>query len=105
MDRSLAQVGQGAAMRGPHPGRGPSGHWAAIVAPCARGLKACRQMHLHPPRLAAAPAVAAQVFPGRGQGIAGIVAPDIAPPIAREIDRVFLEHGRHELGVAHRARP
>ena len=63
------------------------------------------QSHFDPPGLPFGPAKMLEIGGGRGQRIAGVIAPDVAPPVAIPIDRMGVEGRGHELRMPHRARP
>src|SRR5690606_21341565 len=68
-------------------------------------VDALGQGHLHPPGRALLPARSGKIGRRRSKRISRIVRPDVAPPIAGEINREGKIGGRDELGVAHRPRP
>ena len=87
----------------------------AKVGPFRRGLghltvgqqivKPLGQGHFDPPRLARRPAEMLEICRGRGQRIAGVVAPNVPPPVTVPIDGMGVEGRRHELRMPHRTRP
>ncbi len=95
--------GSAAAVHGAHAHRCPGGR--RLARALADGGEAGRQLHLGPPGLPALPAAARQIGRGGCQRVGRVVRPDVAAPVAGEIDGVFQERRGHELRVPHRARP
>src|SRR6185437_8361494 len=82
----------------------PFGDGAGFVRPLLGAVEALGQRDLIAPGLPAVPALAMQRIAGRAERVRHRV-PDVAPAVAVEIDGIFLEIRRQELGVAHGPRP
>ena len=96
---------RGAPRRAPrHAELHPLGDRPRLVRPLQRAVEALRQLHLVAPGLPAIPALRFERVGGRGERVRDRV-PDVALPVAVEVDGELLEVFRHELRVAHSTCP